>query len=122
MNQNGFLNRITASVLIDGQQINGITADKYTSDNVLDIYNNELSIDEKIALEKLIGQQQPKEAKYYNEDVEIQHSITIYDGPQTYKKNQPALTLVIPLWFFFCRNPSMRIFTPHNRKTCWECI
>jgi hypothetical protein len=93
--------------------INGQIKDKYTYQNVMDIYNNELTSNQKIAFERCVGQQQPRQAKYHNEDLNIQQAFTIYDGLQTYKKNHSDITFVIPIWFFFCRNPSTPINNHH---------
>jgi hypothetical protein len=90
-------------------QVNGQTRDKYTYQNVMEIYDHELDANQRIAFDRCVGQQLPKEAKYYNEDEYIRQSTIIYDGLQTYKKFHPAFTLTIPLLFFF-RNPA----TPLN--------
>jgi hypothetical protein len=91
-------------------QINGQTKDKYTYQNVIEIYDHELSSNQRLGFERAVGQQQAKDARFYNEDSQVTYAQKIYDGPQNYKKYQPKLIMGIPLWFFFCRNPA----TPLN--------
>lgn len=78
-----------------------VVLDEYTTEDVLMFGASRLSKDKRPAWERLVGQQTTKTGVYRNADLNVNQLITITDGPQTFRPEQPALDLWIPLIFDF---------------------
>lgn len=104
--------------------VNGNPLDQYTS-NISAFYEKFLiSTDKRVGFSRLVGQEVPIES-YSGGDLNVvgqaslpQYAVStdtsrrltaIANGPQTPKPLQPALTLMVPHWFWFCKDTRLAI-------------
>lgn len=105
--------------------VNGNPLDEYTSDVSLMYDKFLIPVDKRYGFNILIGQENPQIA--YTEQTAVagqsalpqiglpastvtnRRQITILNGPQTPKALQPALDLMIPHWFWFCKDSRLAL-------------
>lgn len=81
--------------------IDGNPIDKYTSDDVIMMYNFETPTHKRSALERCLGQEQPKVGYITYSDYSLREKRFIMNGPQTPRPYQPVLDMWIPTKFWF---------------------
>lgn len=86
--------------------VNGNPIDTYTRDDVVFYNNFNILAQKRATWEKCMGQEDIKQAKYYDPDAQVYQTMNILNGPQTPKTLQPELELAIPLKFWCCIDPS----------------
>lgn len=74
--------------------------DNYTSDDILFYDKMEVTSDKRAAWNDCIGQQNPRPATLNHLNEGVDEVRIVYDGPQTLKRRQPQLSMMIPLHFW----------------------
>lgn len=96
-----------------------ILIDDYTADDVLLWANHFVQKDHKQGWDRLMGQQEIKEANYYNGNGYT--GVMYYkDGPQTPKQFHDEFDMFIPLHFDMCRDPEAALpnhLIPNSQRT-----
>lgn len=104
--------------------VNGNPLDEYTSDVSLMYDKFLIPVDKRYGFNILIGQENPQTA--FTEQTAVagqsplrgitatstvtnRRQVTILNGPQTPKALQPALDLMIPHWFWFCKDSRLAL-------------
>jgi len=100
--------------------ISGNPIEQYSREEMLDYVFHELTAEKRLNFLRMLGQQDPRIMSYYNPDNETNVQIPFFDGPQTLKYYQPALTVYVPIMFAWCldsKQPLNNQFLPENNRS-----
>lgn len=88
--------------------VNTNPLDSYDSDTMMMKREFLIKRDKEIAWNRCVGQQVPIDAEIYMYENELTELRGINNGPQTWKKSQPAIDIFIPLDFWY-KDPALSI-------------
>jgi len=95
-----------------------VLIDDYTPDDVVARSKFFVHADQRGGWERCVGQQEAREATFLANG--YTSSVVYRDGPQTPKLYQPAFDLIVPLEFWFCRDPAHALLNdlvPNTQRT-----